>query len=299
MRRPRRAALSAGALATLLALPELSRAWHAVTHLAGLAVGVNSPLSVSEAFFHATGLASGAWDDRAWLLGGPLLTQAAAVCLLAVAVAGLLSRRRLLNPAPAGLRRPSLVPCSQPGHLFRWVELNPWDGTLGNPWRQARAAAWATYPSLFLLAAGLAALWRRRPPLRLWLALSVAGWLAAGAYNHYRLAEPRLYTLRISTACQHDCIAQLMEWRSAALHSGLQPIYLADFAPDRGKTRQFLTYLLSDHRLLSDWTATTTSPGTSRPPTSRPAASRPPCIISPFAPGRRHPGCPSHALWPL
>ncbi len=250
MRSARTCALAALGLGTLLAAPELFRAVPGLILQSGSVVGINSPISPVEALAHATGFFAGTFADRTLLAvgAGPALV----VCLvvMALAAAGLRHASKWAGIAALGT---VLVALALAWCVFRWIEINPWDGTRGNPWRQARAASWAVYPALTLIAAGLGLLWKHRRDTRVALTFLLACWLGTGALRHWTLADVRIAPLQTGLQCANDCFGQLSSLHHAATRvPANEPIGLAGFQ-GRGKAQQFLSLVLLDHPITADW----------------------------------------------
>lgn len=226
--------------AALLAAPEAPRLAHSLLYQATALAGVNSPFTTHEALEHATGFNAGPWQDRMSLLFQPHLNLLVCLLVLAAAVWGL---RKARHPAPllacAALAATLLLAWT----WFRFAETNPWDHTTGNPWHQARAATYAAYPALALVAAGLAA--RPRPAAGI-----LAIWLSVGAIQNYRLAAPRLSTLHLELDCTTHCWQQLKNLQTTAPAGS---IALQGFDQEHRKLRRYLTYVLMDHPLAADW----------------------------------------------
>lgn len=236
--------LAAGAL---FAAPEWPRLAHSLAYQVSAVAGVNSPFSAHEALEHATGFNAGPWQDRMSLFFQPHLNLLLCILVVSVAAWGLsCSRRRVaLLPFAATLAVLFLA-----WTWFRFGTRNPWDGTLGDPWRQARAATYAAYPAFVLLGAGLALLWREKARLRPALGILLAVWLGMGALQHYRLAEPRLLTMQLELSCTTDCWQEFSRLQGSAPPGSVQ---LEGFDQVHQKLRRFLTYILMDHPIEANW----------------------------------------------
>ncbi|MBN9662468.1 MAG: hypothetical protein J0H49_29985 [Acidobacteria bacterium] len=246
-RAARPTALRTLAAGVLFAAPEWPRLAHSLAYQVSAVAGVNSPFSAHEALEHATGFNAGPWQDRMSLFLQPHLNLLLCIVVLSVSAWGLsrARRRAVLLPFAATLAVLLLA-----WTWFRFGTRNPWDGTLGDPWRQARAATYAAYPAFVLLACGLALLWRGKPRLRPALGILLAVWLGMGALQHYRLAEPRLLTMQLELSCTTDCWQPLTTLQDTAPPGSVQ---LQGFDEEHLKLRRFLTYILMDHPIAADW----------------------------------------------
>jgi hypothetical protein len=245
------AMLKAAGLALLLAAPELPRVGMSMIYQVQSVVGVNLPLTPREALEHASGFHSGPLDDRLYLLGFPAATLAACATILLLAGVGLrrCKRWRMLSGCIA-----VVAVLAAAWAWFHFVERNPWDQTVGNPWRQERAAAYAAYFVLALVGCGLAALWRMDRRLRPALALLLAGWLGASALQSFSLARVRMAGMQREMQCARNCFEDYGRLREAvAAIPPDEPIRLAGFSPAHVKQRQMVAYSLIDRHLIGDW----------------------------------------------
>ncbi|MGC4048730.1 MAG: hypothetical protein QM757_04315 [Paludibaculum sp.] len=285
----RRSALLTLAAGTLLAAPEWPRLARSLAYQVSAVAGVNAPFSAHEALEHATGFNAGPWQDRMSLLLQPHLNLLVCLLVLAAAAWGLLHARRIANFLPFAA---TLVLLLFAWSWFRFGARNPWDGTPGDPWRQARAATYAAYPALVLLGSGLGLLWRDKARLRPAIGLLLAVWLGAGALQHYRLAEPRLETMKLELDCATDCWQQFSNLRESA-PSGT--IGLRGFDETHQKLRRFLTYILIDRQLEADWRADDYI-GPSLPPTQKGAPASTDWLLTPERPLHLQPSEPSPSV---
>ncbi|WP_321476900.1 hypothetical protein [uncultured Paludibaculum sp.] len=235
------------AAAALLAAPEWPRLIRSLAYQVTAVAGVNAPFTAHEALEHATGFNAGPWQDRMSLLFQPHLNLLACLVVLGLAAWGLRRATRLAPLLPLAAVTTILA---LSWLWFRFGERNPWDGTMGNPWHQARAATYAAYPTLTLIAAGLAICWRKNARLRLIVGAVLTLWVGAGLIQNYRLAEPRLSTMQEELVCTTDCWRQFETLQHQAPPGS---IALQGFGPANYKLRRFLTYVLMDHPILSDW----------------------------------------------
>lgn len=248
LRAARPAAMRTLAAGVLFAAPEWPRLAHSLAYQVSAVAGVNSPFSAHEALEHATGFNAGPWQDRMSLFFQPHLNLLLCIVVLSVAVWGLSRARRRVALLPFAA---TLAVLLLAWTWFRFGTRNPWDGTLGDPWRQARAATYAAYPAFVLLGSGLALLWRERARLRPALGILFVAWLGMGALQHYRLAEPRLLTMQLELSCTTDCWQQLTRLQETAQPGSVQ---LEGFDNEHHKLRRFLAYILMDHPIAANWT---------------------------------------------
>ncbi|MGJ5815536.1 hypothetical protein [Paludibaculum fermentans] len=243
----RRSALLTLAAGALLAAPEWPRVASSLGYQIAAVAGVNSPFSAHEALEHATGFNAGPWQDRMSLFLQPHLNLVLCLLTLLAAACGLARAKRLAPLLPFAAILALLLAAWT---WFRFGSVNPWDGTTGDPWRQARAATYAAYPAFVLVGAGLALLWREKTRLRPVLRLLLALWLATGAIQHYRLAEPRLLTMQEELGCESNCWQLLDDLLRKAPPGS---VALQGFDQGHYKLRRFLSYLLMDHPISANW----------------------------------------------
>ncbi|QOY85067.1 hypothetical protein [Paludibaculum fermentans] len=277
LRTTRRSALLTLAAGALLAAPEWPRLAHSLAYQVSAVAGVNSPFSAHEALEHATGFNAGPWQDRMSLFFQPHLNLLVCLLVLAAAAWGLRTARRTAPLLPFAAIAAVLFLAWA---WFRFGAGNPWDGTRGDPWRQARVATYAAYPAFVLIASGLALLWRQKPRIRPALGILVAFWLGVGALQHYRLAEPRLQTMQEELLCQSDCWQQLQAIQAAAPSGSVS---LQGFTLEHYKLRRFLTYILLDHPVEGTWQDDDYL-GPNLPPTQRGAPAPTDWLLTPERP---------------